>query len=72
MIGEVCKTRTDLLDRLASAIESLGRAKLSLESGSLEGDVFHEDSIRNQVDGLRLECGIIRQELEFHRSAHGC
>jgi hypothetical protein len=72
MISEVCKTRTDLLDRLASAVESLGRAKLSLETGSPESASIHEESLRNRVDALRLECGMIRHELEFHRITHGC
>jgi hypothetical protein len=72
MLGGVCKTRTDLLDRLAGALESLGLAKLSLETGSLTVDDVHAESIRNHVDGLRSECGIIRRELEFHRISHGC
>ena len=68
MVGQVCKTRTELLDRLAGALESLGRAKLSLEAG----EIIYGQSIRNRVDGLRVECGTIRRELEFHRIVHGC
>lgn len=72
MFGGVCKTRAELLDRLAGALETLGLAKLSLETGSFNIADEHAESIRNHVDGLRIECGIIRRELEFHRISHGC
>jgi hypothetical protein len=68
----VCKTRTNLLDRLAAAVESLGRAKLFLETESSGNNPYQEQSLRYQVDVLRLECGTIRRELEFHRLSHGC
>ncbi len=71
-LGAVCETRTDLLDRLAGALESLGLAKLSIESGSLNVDGVDAVSLRKHVDGLRHECGLIRRELEFHRITHGC
>jgi len=68
----VCKTRTDLLDRLADALESLGRAKLTLETDRPNGDLIYKNLIRHQVHALRDECSSIRQQLETHRLSHGC
>jgi len=65
----VCKIRTNLLDRLAAAVESLGRAKLFLETGH---DPLQEQSVRSQLNVLRSECGTIRRDLELHRISHGC
>jgi hypothetical protein len=68
----VCKTRTDLLDRLANAVERLGRAKLSLRE-SVEERVFTSSRFfSSEVDKLRNDCGLIRAELEYHRASHGC
>jgi len=61
-INPVCQSRTELLDRLAVALERLGQAKLQLEIG---------DSI-GEVAKLRGECGALRCELEAHRASHGC
>jgi hypothetical protein len=65
----VCKIRTNLLDRLAAAVENLGRTKLFLETGS---DPIQEQSLRSQLNVLRGECGTIRRDLELHRLSHGC
>jgi hypothetical protein len=61
-INPVCQSRTELLDRLAVALERLGQAKLQLEIA---------DSI-GEVAKLRGECGAIRSELQAHRASHGC
>jgi hypothetical protein len=61
-IKPVCQGRTELLDRLAVALERLGQAKLQLEIGNSIGEVAK----------LRGECGAIRRELEDHRASHGC
>jgi hypothetical protein len=68
-VDGVCKTRMDLLDRLAGAVGRLGRAKLSLETDGPNSDGREKYSLR---DALRNECGTIRSELEYHRVSHGC
>jgi hypothetical protein len=67
----VCETRTLLLDRLAGALEKLGRAKLSLETDAPTAS-SDTQSLRHQLDGLRSECGVVRRDLEVHRLSHGC
>lgn len=73
LMDTVCKTRAELLDQLARAVESLGRAKLSLEAGpDDEAASAQTQAIRGQIEGLRTECGTIRRELAWHRMSHGC
>jgi hypothetical protein len=64
IVDGVCKTRTELLDQLAGAVERLGLAKLSLETDG--------KSAPHHLNELRQECGTIRRELELHRAGHGC
>jgi hypothetical protein len=71
-VDGVCKTRMDLLDRLAGAVERLGRAKLSLETDGQNADGREKHSVRDHADALRNECGTIRSQLEYHRVSHGC
>lgn len=71
-VDGACKTRIEILDRLASAVERLGRAKLSLETDAPKVSGCERESLRNHLDELRLECGSIRGELEYHRVIHGC
>jgi hypothetical protein len=54
----LCRTRTDLLDRLAYVVAELGRAKLQLANGSAG------DAMRMDVERLRHDYGDIRDELE--------
>jgi hypothetical protein len=72
MTSTVCRTRTDLLDRLADAVESLGRAKLDLRNTVESGDLSQGDFVRMEVERLRKDCGSIRVELEYHRANHRC
>ena len=65
-------TRTTLLNKLASTIERLGRAKLSLRDCEDQRDFVAEDFITRELEQLRSDCGVIRSELELHRAAHGC
>ncbi len=71
-LPSVCKTRTDLLDRLASAVERLGRAKLSLRESVDDKVVSSSRFFGSEVERLRTDCGLIRAELEYHRASHGC
>ena len=68
----VCKTRADLLDRLAGAIQELGRAKLQLTDTFEEGKALNLESAQFEVFRLRDECTGIRLELEYHRAQHHC
>jgi hypothetical protein len=61
-----------LLDRLASAVEKLGRAKLELSLCVEDGAFMPGQFLRGEVEQLRTECGSIRAELEGHRAHHGC
>jgi len=71
-LSAVCKTRSDILDRLASAVERLGRAKLSL-CGCMEDCASTPGPfVAGEVEQLRTDCGLIRAELEYHRASHGC
>ena len=72
LIDVVCTTRTELLDCLAEAVESLGRTKLALGSISEEKNSVQGESMRNQIFKLRAECNRIKAELESHRTSHGC
>jgi hypothetical protein len=68
----VCQTRAHLLDQLASAVEQLGRAKLSL-SDLFENTAFIPGPfVAEEVEQLRTDCSLIRAELEYHRVSHGC
>jgi len=71
-INSVCEIRANLLDRLANAVEQLGRAKLSLRQCVEERSFSSETFISGQVEKLRTDCGLIRAELEYHRASHGC
>jgi hypothetical protein len=71
-INSVCEIRAHLLDRLANAVEQLGRAKLSLRRCVEEHAFSSEAFISGQVEKLRTDCGLIRAELEYHRASHGC
>jgi sporulation-control protein spo0M len=68
----VCVTRTTLLNKLASTIERLGRAKLSLRDCEDQRDFLAERFITRELEQLRSDCGVLRAELELHRAAHGC
>jgi len=70
--GAVCKTRTDLLDQLADAVEILGRAKLDLRASVENGDYRRSQSLGIEVERLRKDCGSIKVELEHHRAEHHC
>lgn len=71
-ISSVCQTRTDLLDRLASIVASLGLAKRELWSSVESGDRGQSESARVEVERLRHDCNSVRLELECHRVHHGC
>jgi hypothetical protein len=68
----VCKTRTNLLDRLGGLVANLNRAALELASAEENLDVVQYDSARSVVQGLRNDYRVIRVELERHRAQHGC
>jgi len=68
----VCKTRTDLLDRLGGLIATLNRAAIELTSAEESLDVVQYDSARLGVQGLRNDYKSIKVELEHHRAQHGC
>ena len=70
--GTVCKTRTDLLDRLARLLVDLGRAKFALAEALENGDRVQRHSAQFDITTLRQDCGRIRVELECHRLQHGC
>jgi hypothetical protein len=70
--GSVCQTRSELLDRLASTLEKLGRAKLNLRALLEEGADQPLEFVTHELEQLRSDCGSIRAELEYHRTAHGC
>ena len=70
--SQVCKTRTDLLDRLADVIASLGHSKLELTGAAEEGDMLLYESAKYKVVKLRGESTSIRSQLEQHRSQHCC
>jgi hypothetical protein len=71
-LNPVCEIRADLLDRLASAVEKLGRAKLNLMEYVEERSFSSGPFVSGQVEQLRTDCGLIRAELEHHRASHGC
>jgi len=71
-LNSVCQIRATLLDRLANAVEQLGRAKLSLRKCVEDRSFSPESLISGQVEQLRNDCGLIRAELEYHRASHGC
>ena len=68
----VCKTRTNLLDRLGGLVANLNRAALELASAEENLDVVQYDAARSVVQGLRNDYRVIRVELERHRTQHGC
>lgn len=70
--SQVCPTRTQLLDRLANVLASLGHAKLELVTAADNGDTGLYDSAVFLVTRLRSESINLRSELERHRSDHGC
>ncbi len=71
-MDHVCNVRSELLDRLAGAVEQLGRAKLDLRECLEHSTAFPGRFISGEVDQLRAACGLIRAELEYHRASHGC
>jgi hypothetical protein len=71
-ISAICKTRKDLLDRLAGTLASLGRATVELTSAVEDGDTTHSRSVQVAVERLRKDCSSIRAELQEHRATHGC
>jgi len=71
-INATCKTRTDLLDRLAGTLASLGCATVELTSAVENGDTAHSRFVQIAVERLREDCSSIRVALRQHRAAHGC
>ena len=67
-VSAVCATRMELLDKLASMIQALGKAKVELQ----DGDALNFESAQFDVQELRSECSSLRRELESHRAQHGC
>ncbi len=71
-VDPVCRIRIDLLNRLAGAVEMLGRAKLDLKTSMENGTWSPGLFTKGEVEQLRNECGSIRAELQLHRLSHGC
>lgn len=71
-VSSVCAVRTELLNRLASTVEQLGRAKLNLRECLDDGAFMPGKFVTGEVQELRSACGVIRKELERHRASHGC
>jgi hypothetical protein len=71
-ISATCKTRTDLLDRLAGTLSNLRRATVKLSSAVESGDTAQSRSVQIAVERLRKDCSSIRAELQEHRATHGC
>jgi hypothetical protein len=68
----VCKIRTDLLDRLAGALENLVRATLGLTSAMKNRDAVQDELAQFEIERLQSDCADIRVELKCHREQHGC
>lgn len=71
-IREVCRTRTDLLDRLAGLVANLGCAKLQLTNSIETEDAVQLECARLEIERLRNACSSLKAELENHRAQHGC
>lgn len=71
-IHAVCKTRTDLLDRLAAILASLSCATFELTTAGQSGDAVNYEFAQLEVERLRDDCNCVRVELECHRAQHGC
>jgi len=68
----VCGTRTDLLNRLAAAVEELGRVKVELTLLLPASKVPERLFVESELIRLRDHCNAVRIELESHRAQHGC
>lgn len=70
--SDVCPTRIELLDQLAAAVRDLGLAKRRLTEAVECGDFAQYELARFQIQAMRLDCNMLRTNLESHRAIHGC
>ncbi len=71
-MNAICRTRADMLDRLANILSNLGRVKLEIVRLAEAGDSAGYDIETWKAMQLRKDCHDIRFELEAHRAQHGC
>ncbi len=62
----------NLLDHLANVLMKLGLAKIELKDSIETGNGTSCESARSKVEKLRIDCNVVRSQLEQHRTAHGC